>query len=326
MLALGLSAIALLFALNLLLGDVSIPVSDIFTLLSGGEVENNSWSYIIESRLNRSIVAIFSGAALALSGIILQVYFRNPLAGPGVLGITSGASLGVAFIMLGGVGVVSFFGQIGVIVAGILGAVSVLFLLLLVSKFIHNAVTLLVIGLMFGYFTSAVIDVLFLWADLDETRAFVIWGMGSFEGLQTADLLLMCGIILLAIVSSAFLIKPMNALVLGSEYASSLGINLKVTKYLVILHTGVMAAIVTVYCGPISFIGVAVPQLVRLIWSSKNHFIQIPATLILGAALALLADLIVRVSGNTLPLNTVTALIGAPIIIYTIIKLNKKIA
>jgi iron complex transport system permease protein len=207
LLALGLSAIALLFALNLLLGDVSIPVSDIFTLLSGGEVENNSWSYIIESRLNRSIVAIFSGAALALSGIILQVYFRNPLAGPGVLGITSGASLGVAFIMLGGVGVVSFFGQIGVIVAGILGAVSVLFLLLLVSKFIHNAVTLLVIGLMFGYFTSAVIDVLFLWADLDETRAFVIWGMGSFEGLQTADLLLMCGIILAAIVSSCLFNK-----------------------------------------------------------------------------------------------------------------------
>jgi iron complex transport system permease protein len=305
---LSLSLIVILFSLNLFLGEVSIPISDIFTLLTGGEVENNSWSYIIESRLNRSVVAIFSGAALALSGIILQVYFRNPLAGPGVLGITSGASLGVAFIMLGGVGVVSFFGQIGVIAAGILGAVSVLFLLLLVSKFIHNAVTLLVIGLMFGYFTSAIIDVLFLWADLDETRAFVIWGMGSFEGLQTADLLLMCGIILAAILSSIFMIKPMNALVL------------------VILLTGVLAAIVTVYCGPISFIGVAVPQLVRLIWSSKNHLIQIPATLILGAMLALLADLIVRVSGNSLPLNTVTALIGAPIIIYTIIKLNKKIA
>lgn len=276
--------------------------------------------------MNRSIAAVFAGAALALSGIILQVYFRNPLAGPGVLGITSGASLGVAFVVLGGAGVGSFLGQFGVISAGIFGAILVLLLLLFVSKYVQNSVTLLVMGLMFGYFTSAIINVLFLWANLDETRAYVIWGLGSFEGILTEDLWILCGTIFLAILISLLLVKPMNALVLGTEYASSLGINLKKTKYLVIILTGVLAAMVTVYCGPISFIGVAVPQLVRLIWSSKNHLIQIPATLILGSILALLADLTVRISGNSLPLNTVTALIGAPVIIYTIIKLNKKIA
>lgn len=322
----GLSLIVLLFLLNLTLGDVKIPIDDILTLLMGGEVENNSWSYIVESRLNRSIAAVFAGAALALSGIILQVYFRNPLAGPGVLGITSGASLGVAFVVLGGAGAFTFLGQFGVISAGIFGAILVLLLLLFVSRYIQNSVTLLVIGLMFGYFTSAIINVLFLWANLDETRAYVIWGLGSFEGIRTEDLWILCGMISLVILISFLLVKPMNALVLGTEYASSLGINLKKTKYLVIILTGVLAAMVTVYCGPISFIGVAVPQLVRLIWSSKNHLIQIPATLILGSILALLADLMVRISGNSLPLNTVTALIGAPVIIYTIIKLNKKIA
>ena len=318
--------VAVFFVINLWLGEVEIPWNDILTLLTGGEVENKSWSYIVESRLNRSVAAVLSGSALALAGIILQVYFRNPLAGPGVLGITSGASLGVAFVILGGAGIGTFAGELGVISAGILGALTVLGLLVIVSRYIQNPVTLLVLGLMFSYFTFAIINVLYLWANMDATREYVLWNMGSFEGISSMGLVTLSAVVCVFIALSVLLIKPLNALVLGAEYASSLGVNMRQTKFLVIGITGVLAAIVTVYCGPISFIGTAVPQLVRLVWTSKNHAIQIPAVILLGAILALISDIVVRLSSNSLPLNTVTALIGAPIIIYTIIKLNKRLA
>lgn len=326
LLIVGMAIIALLFLVNMRIGEVAISWTEMLQLLAGGQVENESWSYIVESRLNRSLAAIFAGGALALSGIILQVFFRNPLAGPGVLGITTGASLGVAFVMLGGAGVAGFLGGLGVIGAGILGAMAVLALLIFVSRYVQNPVTLLVLGLMFGYFTAAIINVLFLWASLDDTRQYVLWGLGSFEGVSTGNLWVMIGVIVFFSLLSVFLIKPLNALALGSEYAASLGINRTLTRLLVIGITGVLAAIVTVYCGPISFIGVAVPQLVRILWRSKNHAMQIPAVLILGAILALISDITVRLSENSLPLNTVTALVGAPVIIYTIIKLNKRLA
>ncbi len=315
--------VILLFFSNLIYGPVKIPFSDILGIMSGGEVENDSWSFIIESRLNRSLVAIAGGGALAIAGLILQVFFRNPLAGPGVLGITSGASLGVAIVLLGGMSYASVLGSFSVIMAGIIGALLVLFLLLFISRFIYNAVTLLVVGLMFGYFTSAFINVLFLWANQSDTREFVIWGLGSFEGLSTPEMGLFLVLIISVFLISLLLVKPLNALVLGGEYAKSLGVNIKRTKMLIILTTGVLAAIVTVYCGPISFVGIAVPQIIRLIIKSKNHLFIIPITFIAGGILAIFADLIVRFSDNSLPLNTVTAIIGAPVIIYTIIKLNR---
>ena len=212
------------------------------------------------------------------------------------------------------------------ILAGILGAFLVLALLLAVSKFIQNAVILLVVGLMFGYFVSAIIDILFLWANLADTREYVVWGLGSFEGIQNDEMGLFLILILSTILFSFFLIRPLNAIVLGSEYASSLGINLKQAKILIIIITGVLAGLVTVYCGPVSFIGIAVPQLVRMAIKSKNHLVVIPFALLFGSGLALLADITVRLSGNALPLNTVTALIGAPVIIYTIIKMNSRFA
>ena len=324
--SLGLAAIIALFAFNLYIGDVAISWSDIFTLLSGGYVENQSWSYIVESRLNRSVMAVGAGAALALSGLILQVFFRNPLAGPDVLGISSGASLGVAAVILGGLSAGSFIGNLGVIAAGILGAFLVLGLLLVVSKFIHNAITLLVVGLMFGYFASAIINILFLWANLSDTREYVVWGLGSFEGVRHAEMGVFLVTIAVVILVSFFLVRPLNAMVLGAEYASSLGIDLRKARLLIIIITGVLAALVTVYCGPVSFVGVAVPQLVRMVVKSKNHAVIIPFALLFGAGLALLADVTVRLSGNQLPLNTVTALIGAPLIIYTIIKMNSRFA
>ncbi|MBK9193028.1 MAG: iron ABC transporter permease [Crocinitomicaceae bacterium] len=281
---------------------------------------------MIESRLFRSIAALFAGAALSLCGIVLQVYFRNPLAGPGVLGITSGASLGVAFVILGGLQATSLLGNLGIISAGIIGAMLVLLLLLSVSAFVSNPVTLLVLGLMFSYFISAIVNVLFLWANLDDTRQYVLWSLGSFDGISGQGILILVSSVLLLTLFSVLLIKPLNALVLGTEYAASSGVNIKKTRWLVISVTGILAAVVTVYCGPVSFIGVAVPQMIRLITKTKNHAFQIPAVLILGSLLGLLSDLIVRISGNSLPLNTVTALVGAPVIIYTIIRLNKRVA
>lgn len=322
----GIILLLILFTIGLKAGAVEIPFNDILSILSGEKAENSSWSFIIENRLFRSTAAIFGGAALALCGLILQVYFQNPLAGPGVLGISSGASLGVAFVLLGGLSTDSIFGQTGILLSGITGAICVLLLLLFISRFLTNVITLLVLGLMISYFTSAIINVLFLWADLDETRAFVIWGLGSFEGLSASELISLIITVIGGIVLSVFLIKPLNALSIGNEYASSLGVNLKSTKYFIIFLTGVLTAIVTVYCGPISFVGIAVPQLIRMLITSSNPKFQIPAVIILGSTLTLSADLIVRFANNSLPLNTVTALIGAPIIIYTIIKINKKIA
>lgn len=309
---------------NLLFGDVSIASKDIFHILSGGEVENGAWSYIVENRLYRSIVAVVGGGALAISGLILQVFFRNPLAGPGVLGVTSGASLGVAVVLLGGVTMETWIGNWGAILAGVAGAVAVLLLLLFIAQFIKNSITLLVIGLMFGYFTSALINILFLWANETDTREYVIWGLGSFEGLTTVDLIRFLIVLIALCLTSFLLVKPLNALVAGTEYAASLGINVKRVRLLIILITGGLAAVVTVYCGPVSFIGIAVPQLMRMLIKSQNHALILPVTFLGGGALALLADFSVRLAGNTLPLNTVTALIGAPIILWVIIKMNKR--
>lgn len=315
--------IAVLFVMNLSLGDVAIKIGDVIHLLGGGEVENTAASYIVESRLYRSLAAIGAGGALAVSGLILQVFFRNPLAGPSVLGVTSGASLGVAAVILGGVSMGSVWGSMGIIGAGIIGAVSVLLLLLFISRFIQNAVTLLVAGLMFGYFTSALINILFLWANEMNTREYVIWGLGSFDGFRANELLIFWMIILVVFFFSFVLVKPLNALVTGTDYASSLGVNIKSARFIIIMVTGILAAVVTVYCGPVSFVGIAVPQMARIVVRSKNHAVIMPLVFLAGGCLALLADFGVRMSSNSLPLNTVTALIGAPIVVWVIVKMNR---
>jgi iron complex transport system permease protein len=316
--------VTILFMVNMYIGSVKIGATAIIDLIFGGTAENESWSYIVENRLHRSLAAVFGGGALAISGLILQVFFRNPLAGPGVLGISSGASLGVAMVILGGFSFSGLIGASGAIVFGIIGALVVLLLLLFLSRFVKSQVTLLVIGLMIGYFTSAFVNTLFLWAGQSETREFVIWGLGSFEGLSQPELIVFLTSITLICVITIFMIKGLNGLALGGEYARSLGINLKSQRFLMILTTSILAAVVTVYCGPISFIGIAVPQLARLISRSKNHAVMLPLCFIGGGFLALSSDIIVRLSSNALPLNTVTALIGAPVIIWTILNMNKR--
>ncbi len=324
LLAFILTGTGFLFALNLVTGPEKIPTGVVLDLLSGGTADNPAWSFIVESRLNRSYVALASGGALALAGLILQGYFRNPLAGPDVLGISSGASLGVALVVLGGLSLTTLSGGLALVLSGIGGALLMMILLLSVSRFIRSSVTLLVAGLMFGYFSGAIINVLFQLADQHETRAYVVWTLGSFEVFNHNEGLLYLCAILICSMLSLFVSKALNALVLGNEYASSSGISLGRTKLLVIGITGLLAGIVTVYCGPVSFIGVAVPQLVRMAMKSRNHLLMIPAAFILGGFLAIASDIIVRLSGGSLPLNTVTAMVGAPVIIWTLIKMNRR--
>ena len=318
--------ILLLFITNLTFGRAEIPGAKIIDILMGEPASKDTWPYIIEHRLNRSLAALFGGGALAVSGLLLQVFFRNPLAGPGVLGITSGASLGVAIVILGGITLDGILGSASIIFFGIIGAMGVLLLLLFISRFVKNQVTLLVIGLMLGYFTSAFINMLYMWSSLTETREFVIWGLGSFEGLTSSAIAVFVFSISGFLLLSFLLIKGLNALVLGEDYARSLGVNMKSLRVLLIIITSVLAAIVTVYCGPVSFIGIAVPQLIRAVVKSRNHAFLIPLVFLGGAFLGIAADFAVRASDNFLPLNTVTALIGAPIIIWTIIKMNKRFA
>ncbi len=319
-------AITLLVFVNLIIGEAEIPNSAIFAILGGDASDNPVWPYIVENRLHRSITAVLAGGGLAVSGLILQVFFRNPLAGPGVLGVTSGASLGVGVVILGGISLSAQYGAWLHIVAGLIGALSVLALLMFLSQFIRSAITLLVIGLMLVFLTSAIIDVLYLWANETNTRSFVVWGLGSFEGLSQLDLLSLASFVIIPFAGALFLVKPLNALLLGPDYAASVGTKLKQTRLLIICITGIIAASITVYCGPISFIGIAVPQLVRRIIRTPNHAILLPIVFLAGAFLGISADLIVRLTANLLPLNTVTALIGAPVIIWTIIKLNKSYA
>ena len=318
--------ILILFLVNLSVGDGNVPISETVNILFGGNAKNETWSFIVEHRLNRSITAIMAGGALAVAGLILQVFFRNPLAGPGVLGVTSGASLGVALIVMGGFTFSGLVQSSAIIISGVLGAFGVLFLLLLLSKYVKNQITLLVVGLMIGYFVSALVNILFLAADESETRAYVIWGLGSFEKLSTLEVYLFTVIVSVFSVLALMLSKGLNALVLGADYAKSLGINMKFLRLMIILITSVLAAVVTVYCGPISFIGIAVPQLVLLILKSRNYRWFIPVCFLGGGFLGIFSDLIVRWSDNSLPLNTVTAIIGAPIIIWTIVKLNHQFA
>lgn len=309
---------------SIYVGDVIISFHNIMDILQGGDSSNQSWSYIIENRLNRTVMALLGGGALSVTGLILQVFFKNPLAGPGVLGISSGVTLGVAVVVLGGFSVLGLDSGLSMIGSGLIGALIILVILMAISKFIKHSITLLIVGLMLSYFSSALVSALYHWADLEESRQFIVWGLGSFEGVSSENVSWIAAIVLLTFSLLVFLIRPLNAFALGEDYAMSLGINIKKTKVLLILVSSLLAAVITVYCGPVAFVGIAVPQIVRGIAKSKSYQVIIPLAIVFGALFALIADLVIRLSGNVLPLNTVTSLIGAPIIVWTIIRMNKK--
>ena len=318
--------IVVLFALNILVGSVSIPTSDVCHILWGGEDVKPSWQYIIlESRLPQALTALLAGGALAVSGLMLQTAFRNPLAGPSIFGINSGAGLGVALVMLllGGsisTGSVSISGFVAVLLAAFVGAMIVMALIFLFSTLVRNNVMLLIIGIMIGYISNSAISLLNFFATDEGVKSYMVWGMGSFGGVTMKMMPIFSTITLLGLLGAVLLIKPLNALLLGDRYAENLGVNIVRTRNWLLIVTGVLTAIVTAFCGPVAFIGLAVPHIARLLLQTDNHRFVLPATILMGSLIALLCNLLCVLPGESgvIPLNAITPLIGAPVIIYVI--------
>jgi len=322
-------AIFILFLSNLIYGSVSIPASAVMDILFCKEVERSVWvSIVMQSRLPQAVTALLAGSALAACGLMLQTLFRNPLAGPSILGISNGANLGVALVMLysGGImqGVSSLGYNLSVILAAFLGAFAVLLLILYFSTKIKSNVLILILGMMTGYLASSGISILNAYASADNVRAYVMWGMGSFSSVSLSQLPFFSFCLLLGLFFSILLIKPLNALLLGDNYASNLGVNIRRMRIYILLTTGLLTAMVTAFCGPVGFIGLAVPHIARLFLGTSNQQFLLPATILSGAAIALICNLltVIPFGKGLLPLNAVTPLIGAPVILYVI--LNRK--
>ena len=320
-----------LFVGGLAYGAVSIPLDHVMDILLGKGSDKIAWQNIVlQSRLPQAITALLAGASLATSGLLLQTLFRNPLAGPSILGISDGANLGVAAIMLYFGGTLGQFtdwpvsGYMAVILAAFVGACVILGLIIYFSAKVKNNVMLLIIGIMIGYLASSVISILNYYSSTDRVHAFVMWGLGNISGVSLEQLPFFGTCALIGLLLAVLLIKPLNALLLGEMYAANLGIRIKRARIAILLCTGILTATTTAFCGPISFIGLAVPHIARLMLGSSNHKILVPITMLTGSCIALLCNLLMVVPGSNtiLPLNAVTPMLGAPVIIYVIV--NRK--
>ena len=320
-----------LIALNLLYGSVSIPFKEVVSVFfSSGNELSTSRMILFESRWPQTITALLSGAALSVAGLLMQTLFRNPLAGPGILGISSGASLGVAILtMLGGAGsVVAFSGVLqsfSIVLAAFIGAFLTLALVLFFASFVKNNTSLLIIGMMVGYGVSSVIGFLQFAAGQQQLHSFVIWGLGSFSHVSNVQLPLYSIIIISGILFSFVFVKPLNALLLGDHYAANLGVQVKKLRIGLIIISGLLTAIVTAYAGPIAFIGLAVPHLTRMLFNTSDHRILMPALVLNGMAIALACNFISRLPSldQALPINIVTSVFGAPLVIWFLVKNNR---
>ncbi len=327
------AAVLFFFFLNLLLGSVHIPAESVWNVIWGmGEESEITRNIVLKSRVPQALTAIVAGAGLAVSGLLMQTVFRNPLAGPSVLGISSGASLGVAFVVLlsgtlGGVALsrLGFVGEIALTIGATIGALAVMALIVYVSQHVKGNVTLLIIGVMIGYLASAIIGVLKFFSVEEDIRAYVIWGLGSFARVSGGQMLLFASIMLVLLPLSFLLVKTLNLLLLGDGYARNLGLSIRRARFLVISFAGVLTAIVTAYCGPIMFLGLAVPHLSRALFQTSDHRVLMPATLFMGSVLALVCNLLARMPGfeGALPVNSVTALVGAPVVVYVLFNKRK---
>ena len=321
-------SIIVLFAANLLMGAVDIPAADVMAILFGKESDHTAWNYIVlESRLPQAVTAMFCGASLAVSGLMLQTAFRNPLAGPSIFGINSGASVGVALVMLlwgGSISTEAFSlsGFVAVLTAAFVGAMLVLALIMLLSLVVKDNVMLLIAGIMIGYVASSAISLLNFFATEEGVQSYMVWGLGNFGGVSLDRLPLFIGVSAFGLLVAILMVKPLNALLLGDQYAQNLGFNIKRVRHLLLFVTGLLAAITTAFCGPVAFIGLAVPHIARLILGTENHRNLLPATILTGAATAMLANLVCILPGDNgvIPLNAVTPFLGAPVIIYVIAK------
>lgn len=322
------ASIIMLFAINLIVGSVRIPLADVCDILFDKFEGKESWKYIVmENRLPQALTAMLCGASLAVCGLMLQTAFRNPLAGPDVFGISSGAGLGVAIVMLflgGSVSTTLFTvsGFLAILTSAFIGAIVVTMIILFLSTMVRNSVLLLIVGLMVGYVSSSAVALLNFFASEEGVKSYMIWGMGNFGGVSMDHMLLFALLCLVGIIASIFLIKPLNIMLLGTQYAESLGINIRQIRNLLLVTVGLLTAVTTAFCGPISFIGLAIPHISRLLFHTDNHQILLPGTVLTGAVIALFCNLICYLPGELgiIPLNAVTPLIGAPVIIYVIIK------
>ncbi len=317
----------ILFPACLLIGSVNIPLEEAINILIGNEASRDTWEVIIlETRLPMACTAMLAGAALAIAGLLLQTTFDNPLAGPSILGVSTGSSLGVAIVMLalGGTIGSTFSSYMSVLIGALLGAGIIILILLAFSSVVKNSIMLLIIGIMVSYLSSSAISLLNFFSTQEGVHSFVIWGLGNFSGVTFERLPIFASLVMTSLFLSFLLVKPLNALLLGARYAENLGVNIRYTRNKLLILSGVLTAIVTAFCGPIGFIGLIVPHIARLALRSSNHIILLPATALCGAVIALLCTLIsvIPVSSGVIPINAITPIIGVPIIIYII--LNRK--
>lgn len=321
----------ILFILNLYIGSVEIPAATISNILFEGGDEGGPLRFIVmESRLPQAITALLAGGALTVAGLLLQTAFRNPLAGPSILGITSGSSLGVAFVMLflGGTisaGSYSWGGYTAILIGAFAGSIGVMALLILFSIWLKNDMLLLITGIMVGYLTSSVITLLNYVSSAEGIQGFTMWGMGNFNGVSSSRIPLFAITVGIGLICSIMMAKPLNVVLLGENYARNLGINMQWVRNMLLVTTGLLTSVVTAFCGPVSFIGLAVPHIVRMIFRVADHRIILPGCILTGGMIGLLCNLLCLLPGNMLlPLNGVTPLIGVPVILYVIFKGRKQ--
>ena len=318
--------VVVLFAIDIMVGSVSISAHEIWCAITGGECDPTKAKIIIDVRLVKAIVAILAGAALAVSGLQMQTLFRNPLAGPYVLGVSSGASLGVALFILGapllGVSSSPVLSSLGVAGAAWIGAAAVLALVAAVSQRIKDIMVILILGMMIGSAVSAVVQILQYLSHEEALKSFVVWTMGSLGDITPSQLKLVAPAIVAGLVLAVAVIKPMNMMMLGEAYARTMGLNIRRTRSLILLSTTLLAGTVTAFCGPVGFIGLAIPHLARILFQNADHKVLMPATILTGAVALLLCDITSKLL--TLPVNTVTALLGIPIVVWVVIR-NKNI-
>lgn len=319
--------ILVLSALLLLVGTVDIPVGEVVSIVLGHGSTQPTWEFIIvESRIPLIVTALLAGAALSVSGLLLQTAFANPLADPSILGISTGASLGVALVMLAfgnlvGTAVSGYFAVLG---GALAGALVIMLVLLLFSTIVDSPMVLLIVGILISYIASSAISLLNFFSSQEGVHSFVIWGLGNFAGVTLQQLPLYSGVVLAGLAASLLLVKPLNALLLGVRYAVNLGVDIRLLRSMLLLVTGILTAVVTAYCGPIGFIGLMVPHMSRLMLRTSDHFRLLPVTMLCGAAIALFCLLLsVLPENGTLPVNAITPIIGVPVIVYVIVNRRK---
>lgn len=313
---------------NLLIGSVEIPANEVVSILLGNGASNPVMEIIVlESRVPTIVTALLGGAALAVCGLLLQTLFNNPLADPSILGVSTGASFGVAIVMLLGGGLLggAVMGYISTLAGAFVGAMLVLMLLLVFSSFVKSETMLLIIGIVVSYFTSSMISLLNFFSSEEGVHSYVIWGMGNFSSVSLEQLVVFSIIVILGLVAALALVKPLNAMLLGAKYAENLGVNIRTTRNMLLLITGILTAVITAFCGPISFLGLIVPHIARMTLKTSNHNSLLPVTMLAGGVMALLCSLIsvLPVSMGVIPINVITPVIGVPIILYIILNRRK---